>query len=113
MTANLGGYVTNITVVQEYAALAALALAFVACCRIECRCLERMRLEKALRMGLSLFENKKLQNVEMGLELLLGAALGCAVSFFKAFWPFIFIQCLVAGYWLCRTVEVQSAQRHP
>ena len=36
-------------------------------------------------MGLSFFENKKLQNLGMGLELLFGAALGCAVSFFEAF----------------------------
>lgn len=73
-----------------------------------------MRLEKALRMGLSFFlENKKLQDLGMGLEPLLSAALGCAVSFFEAFRPFLFIQCLVAGYWLCRIVEAQSARRHP
>ena len=37
-------------------------------------------------MGLSFFENKKLQDLGMGLELLFGVALGCAVSFFEAFY---------------------------
>ena len=50
-----GGYVSHITVVQLLISLAALALAFVACCRLDCICLDRMRLEKALRMGLSFF----------------------------------------------------------
>ena len=36
-------------------------------------------------MELSFFENKKLQDLGMGLELLFGAALGSAVSFFEAF----------------------------
>lgn len=35
--------------------------------------------------GCPFLENKKLQNLGMGLELLFGVALGCAVSFFEAF----------------------------